>query len=136
MEIEIDYLERILKKFITANSANLRHSEFIEDGFFALDDEEQVEKACTHMRQLVDLKCIQTDCDGGGFSNMYGGNVVADLHAIFRITATGRDFYTGLQNKTIRGKAITALKEYGAVATLEVIKIALQVGATQIFKKP
>lgn len=135
MEIEIDYIERVLKKFITVNSANLRHSEFIEDGFFSLDDEEQVEKACTHMRQLIDLECIQADCEGGGFINMYGGNVVSNPHTIYRITATGRDFYTGLQNKTIRGKAITALKEYGAVATLEVIKIALQVGATQIFKQ-
>jgi len=119
MQIDIDYLKKLLIAFEDSNRAFTNILELQEKGY-DIDSEEFI----FHLQILSDKGIIQNELDidsGIGLSRTGGGNPhwrVVNL----RLTASGHDFIESLKNKEIWGKLQTDFKNTGITTLLDVSK--------------
>ncbi len=119
MQIDIDYLKKLLISFEDSNRAFTNILEFQEKGY-----DIDTEMFIFHMQILSDKGIIANELDvdfGIGLSRTGGGNPNWRIVNL-RLTASGHDFIESLKNKEVWNKLQSDFKNTGITTLLDVSK--------------
>ncbi|HEX2878226.1 MAG TPA: hypothetical protein VHO25_01690, partial [Polyangiaceae bacterium] len=123
MQIDYDYLSKVLKVFLASDTPTVTWKNFSE---FHGGDQEN--KLIFHMEILADRGLVQSYLKGGGlgFALMGSGGYTISI-VPWRLTADGHDFASELQKPSVLQLIGTKLKSEGlAVVTKVVTSLATQ----------